>query len=371
MCVRKIEIYMKKPEENQLWKMPKQVLEIINKGGNPKMLAKCGKCHECRAERARNWTYKIWLESFNHKEKCFITLTYKDNEKGKEVNKRDVQNFIKRLRKKYPNNNIKYYAAGEYGETKGRAHYHIIILGYMPKDLKIIRNYKSKSKINMYRSKEVKKLWQNQGIVTVQTFGYKSIDYSSLYINKNEYISNHINYKELKEYKIKMQALQLKYGILKKHIDHKGQTRYYKIKNIKDLDKKQHKKYKLEQQEIKKSIKLKKNPEFNLASKGMGFDTCLNKKYYKYDLIIDNFKYEIPKEYLRKVYDNMENYNQEIVSNVINHMLKRKEYAENEYIDLTLKEAIIGEKIKEKEQKNKHFNTVKLTQNNPNLKSIY
>lgn len=62
----------------------------------------------------------------------FITLTYADRNLRPsldgipELRKRDMQLFIKRLRKKEANK-IKYYACGEYGEKTQRPHYHIIL----------------------------------------------------------------------------------------------------------------------------------------------------------------------------------------------------------------------------------------------------
>ena len=57
----------------------------------------------------------------------FITLTY-NNENlppGDELCKRDLQLFIKRLRKVNPG--IRYFAIGEYGEEGKRPHYHAVI----------------------------------------------------------------------------------------------------------------------------------------------------------------------------------------------------------------------------------------------------
>ena len=61
----------------------------------------------------------------------FITLTY-DNEhlpKDESIDKDELQRFFKRLRKNYPPKTIKYFACGEYGDKKKRAHYHAIIFG--------------------------------------------------------------------------------------------------------------------------------------------------------------------------------------------------------------------------------------------------
>lgn len=90
----------------------------------------CGQCLACRINRRRIWTARIILEWLTTGLGCFITLTYADEflpDKGN-LEKRELQLFIKRLRKKF--SNIRYYAVGEYGDTTWRPHYHIIIFGH-------------------------------------------------------------------------------------------------------------------------------------------------------------------------------------------------------------------------------------------------
>lgn len=66
----------------------------------------------------------------------FLTLTYNDEHlpPGAQLSKRDLQLFIKRLRKVNPG--IKYFAVGEYGTDKGRPHYHLVIFNLV--DLALI-----------------------------------------------------------------------------------------------------------------------------------------------------------------------------------------------------------------------------------------
>lgn len=64
-------------------------------------------------------------ESTQHSQNAFLTLTY-GNPCPEKINKRDVQLFIKRLRKLLP---VRYFACGEYGTRSGRPHYHAIIFG--------------------------------------------------------------------------------------------------------------------------------------------------------------------------------------------------------------------------------------------------
>lgn len=92
----------------------------------------CGKCYECKARRVSGWSFRIMKEAERSSSAYFITLTY-DNDKINitpngymTLNYRDVQLFIKKLRKKN-GNKIKYYVCGEYGTHTNRPHYHIII----------------------------------------------------------------------------------------------------------------------------------------------------------------------------------------------------------------------------------------------------
>lgn len=101
-------------------------------------VAPCGRCPECLVNRKQMWTNRNILESLNHKKKCFVTLTYseenlpKNNEGHPTLVKSDLQNYIKRLRSWYPPKSIRYYAVGEYGTAGERGinpHYHILFYG--------------------------------------------------------------------------------------------------------------------------------------------------------------------------------------------------------------------------------------------------
>lgn len=242
MCTRKIEIKINLKQDNQLiWKMPKQLQEYYKENKAPKMLVKCGKCWECKNERARNWIFKLWLEAKEHEKQCFITLTLKNTktEKGKNLNKNDLQNFIKRLRKNENIKDLKYFAAGEYGEKKGRAHYHIIMLGYLPNDLIKDNKFYSKKGNEIYRSPKLEKIW-GKGVVTVQAFHKDEIPYLTLYLDNNSTINNKINWYENKLKKEKLTELHIKYGIKTR-----VKNNVKKIKNIKDLTNEEYKQYKL------------------------------------------------------------------------------------------------------------------------------
>lgn len=87
----------------------------------------CGKCIGCTTDRAKVWSIRIHHESTQHIQNSFVTLTYADPPPDA-IDKRHVQLFLKRLRRKY--SPLRYFACGEYGETSHRPHYHAIIFGH-------------------------------------------------------------------------------------------------------------------------------------------------------------------------------------------------------------------------------------------------
>lgn len=105
----------------------------------------CGHCLLCRLRNTRDWTIRLMHERQLYTYATFVTLTYDDDHlpssklRGRgSLRKTDFQKFIKRLRvnleRKYYHlydQEIKYYACGEYGSSlyTERPHYHAIIFG--------------------------------------------------------------------------------------------------------------------------------------------------------------------------------------------------------------------------------------------------
>ena len=89
------------------------------------------------------WKLRLLYELADWSDATFLTLNYSDDwfqylaEQGRydEVNnlsKKEVSAYIKRLRRRIfyrTGRDIKSYTVGEYGERRGRAHYHAIIFG--------------------------------------------------------------------------------------------------------------------------------------------------------------------------------------------------------------------------------------------------
>lgn len=73
------------------------------------------------------------LEAALHETNTFCTLTYDPDQvpEDKSVSKKEIQNFIRRVRRNY-GGRIRYFCVGEYGDRTERPHYHSIIFGLNP-----------------------------------------------------------------------------------------------------------------------------------------------------------------------------------------------------------------------------------------------
>lgn len=145
-------------------------------GPNPYHITyKCGGCPECLAERAKYWALRCSMESV-YSPSIMVTLTYDQyirDKKGKiigetvdtrELSKRDCQLFIKRVRKRFPDQQIKYLIAAERGTRTNRSHYHAILFNVPLSDC--VPYKKSKRGNMIYLSQTLTRLW-GKGICTV------------------------------------------------------------------------------------------------------------------------------------------------------------------------------------------------------------
>lgn len=104
-------------------------------GSRDRIVVPCGKCAACLDRKANSWIFRLKREAETSPSSLFVTLTYNDlslpltKEGIPTVNKDDVQRFFKRLRKRRPNDSIRYYLVSEYGENYSRPHYHILLFG--------------------------------------------------------------------------------------------------------------------------------------------------------------------------------------------------------------------------------------------------
>lgn len=179
---------------------------------NPKiMLIPCGQCIACRIRQREDWTTRIELEARDYpkEEVWFITLTYDDEHvpgmivKTGEIMRKvqytwkpgekrpqsvqillyeDVQKFLKRLRKAYVGK-LRYFIAGEYGEQTARPHYHMILYGWKPTDLKNL--YKIHHN-GYYTSKWLEDIW-DMGQVQIAQAVPETYRYVAGYVTKKMY----------------------------------------------------------------------------------------------------------------------------------------------------------------------------------------
>lgn len=148
-----------------------------------KMPVPCGKCIECVISRSNEWAFRISNEASLYKENCFITLTYNEANlpQGGHLVKRDLQLFVKRLRKKLEPKHIRFFACGEYGSKGQRPHYHIIVFNYLPSDTSFFGYDKKHNKI--FRSATIEKLW-DKGFSSVGDVTFDSALYCAKYLQK-------------------------------------------------------------------------------------------------------------------------------------------------------------------------------------------
>ena len=139
----------------------------------------CGKCSSCLISKRKEYAVRCAMEAKEHQFSCFVTLTYDEEHCPSKLIKRDLQYFIKKLRNK--GHKLRYFGCGEYGGQTARPHYHIILFGYYPDDLKPFT--KSPSGVMLFTSKEVSSVW-NKGFCTIQDFDPYCAGYVAGYTTK-------------------------------------------------------------------------------------------------------------------------------------------------------------------------------------------
>lgn len=94
-------------------------------------LVACRECWQCKEQRVADWVGRCIAESKTSAEAYLVTLTYGQDTayavtdvRAKQLDYSDVQGWLKRVRKVAP---CRFFAAGEYGSQKGRAHWHVIL----------------------------------------------------------------------------------------------------------------------------------------------------------------------------------------------------------------------------------------------------
>lgn len=146
------------------------------------MTVPCQQCVGCRLERARQWAVRCEHEMRRHDRNCFITLTFDDDHLPDDgsICVRDMQLFMKRLRKKF-GAGVRFYMCGEYGDQFGRPHYHACLFNMDFPD-----KYKWRVTANgdtVYRSEILERLWPF-GQSEIGSVTFESAAYIARYIMK-------------------------------------------------------------------------------------------------------------------------------------------------------------------------------------------
>ena len=154
--------------------------DLENKYGRENILyLPCGHCAACQLKYRQDWSIRCEMEAMMHDKSCMITLTYDDQHLVDKPSKIELKKFLKSLR----NRGIKtrFFACGERGSRTYRSHYHVILFGYLPDDIKYYGD--SQSGEPMFSSKFLESVW-NKGIVRVSLFDKRVAAYVAGYVNK-------------------------------------------------------------------------------------------------------------------------------------------------------------------------------------------
>lgn len=158
------------------------------KQGLPEIKLPCGKCPECCKDYYTMWATRGSRELAQWDSSLFITLTYSDDNlpADKSLNKKHVQDFIKRVKKRFQStkeNPIRQTYCGEYGTLTSRPHYHVILYNCDFADKK--PHYLSPQGHQVFTSQLLSDLW---GLGNAE-FGFAtpaSISYLYKYILKKK-----------------------------------------------------------------------------------------------------------------------------------------------------------------------------------------
>ena len=147
----------------------------------------CGRCIGCRIDKARDWSVRIMCETKSSLlSSWFLTLTYDDlHMTDLSLNKQDFKDFIKDLRNYVyyrTGECIRYFGCGEYGDSSGRKHYHMIIFNLGDLDIK---PRSAKNGYIYYESEIINQLW-NKGFVVIAEVNLQTAAYVAKYTLKKQ-----------------------------------------------------------------------------------------------------------------------------------------------------------------------------------------
>lgn len=162
-----------------------------------RLVLPCGKCIGCKLEHSRQWALRCVHESKLHDENTWFTLTYDEDNLpyGASLVPEHLQLFLKKLRKEYDDKQIRFYAAGEYGEKcqlhgvqgckmcglLGRPHYHVCVFGHDFSDKQFERT--TETGFDVFSSQQLDGVW-GKGRTEVGEFNFETAAYTARYCTK-------------------------------------------------------------------------------------------------------------------------------------------------------------------------------------------
>lgn len=147
----------------------------------------CGSCLYCRINQSRVKQHRLILEGHTHEKKCFYTATYDERYlpftertvvepiNGRQVvvatgepvatlDPKELQNFVKRVRKAAYPRVVRYFYVGEYGPETKRPHAHFVFFGLGLEDQPLLDR--------SWRHRGVQKGYTHCGEFNRQSAGY-------------------------------------------------------------------------------------------------------------------------------------------------------------------------------------------------------
>lgn len=168
---------------------PKSAGTTVGRGkwsDSANMSLPCGSCVGCKITRSQEWASRCVHELREHHSAIFATLTYEDKylpADGSLV-PAHLRDFLKRLRREVElerpwvfvnppgslyHRKLRFMACGEYGDLRGRPHYHAILFGVSFPDAQRVTS-------SLYNSAQLERTWRygnvNFGEVTRASAAY-------------------------------------------------------------------------------------------------------------------------------------------------------------------------------------------------------
>lgn len=180
----------------------------------------CGRCFACKATRISGWSFRLQEEAKHARTAYFVTLTYDEQtvpltkNNMMTLDKRDIQLFMKKLRKAHPGVKLKYYVAGEYGGRTMRPHYHMILFN-ADLDYLIGKKLADQVLLGLFpldgKQQVMSEKW-DKGYLTVGQVTPASVGYTLKYISKKGKIPVHENDFRQPEFSLMSKKLGISYA---------------------------------------------------------------------------------------------------------------------------------------------------------------